>query len=106
MKKFKKGAISSYYQYQLDKVKRKHCKLLVFIGVLLVGTFLVTGRFNKDLDQLLIWLKVKVIPIQPSVYLYQSEIDYDAYIAPQVTKGIYIPQNKIRKYEEYIELAK
>ncbi|MBP3888130.1 MAG: putative glycoside hydrolase [Cellulosilyticum sp.] len=106
MKKIKLGAVSSYYQYQVQKIRKKEYKVLFLIGVLLVGTFIVTGRFDEDLQGLLSIGRAKIETIEQSVYLEQPSINYSIYVAPKVAKGIYIPNSKINNYEEYIELAK
>lgn len=106
MKKIKLGAVSSYYQYQIQKIRKKEYTVLFLIGVLLVGTFIVTGRFDEDLQGLLSIGRPKVETIEQSVYLEQPSINYSIYVAPKVAKGIYIPNSKINNYEEYIKLAK
>ena len=106
MKRCKLGAVGSYYQYQQNKIKKKQYGVLVAIGLFLSSVFLVTGRLDKDLNALLSSNKVKMESISESVYLMQPDINYSVYAAPEVAKGIYIPTNKVKNYEEYIKLAK
>lgn len=106
MKKCKLGAIGSYAQYQQHKIKKKQYTVLGLIGLLLVSVFIVTGRFNEDLQNLLSIGKMKIQPTKQSVYLMSPKIDYSVYAAPETAKGIYVPLSKIKDYEEYIKLAK
>lgn len=106
MKKYKLGAVSSYYQYQISKIKKKQRNVLYLIGVFLCGVCIVTGRLDEDLEALLSIGQVKIDPTKQSVYLVQPDINYSIYVAPKVAKGIYIPTSKLKNYEEYIKLAK
>lgn len=105
MKKCGLGAVSSYYQYQLKKIKQRERFILLFIGIILVSSFLITGRFDEDLEAIRSIGKTKIEPIEEDVYLVQPLIDFSTYMAPQAAKGIYIPSNKISQYEAYINLA-
>lgn len=106
MKKYKLGAVGSYYQYQIRKIRRKQYMVLFSIGIFLVSVFVVTGRFDEDLQAILSIGKERIEPLQESVYLIQPDIDYSIYVAPEVAKGIYIPASKLKNYEDYIKLAK
>ena len=107
MKKYRLGAVGSYYQYQLKKLKQRQSQVLFWIALLLVGVFLVTGRFESDLNEILTVIGGgRPEPIEQDVYLIQPVIDYSIYAAPKNAKGIYIPETKISHYEDYIKLAR
>lgn len=106
MRKYKCTAINSYAQYQKAKMKKVNAKVMSIIGLLIIGTFLFTGRFEKDLEAILIMLNLTVEPLEESVYLKAPTIDYSLYNTPDIAKGIYIPSKKLKNYEEYIKLAK
>ena len=75
------------------------------IAMLIAGAFLITGRFEQDLEEVLLMLHLKVPPIEESVYLEAPPINYSVYSAPEAAKGIYIPTSKVKNYEDYINLA-
>lgn len=106
MKKYKLGAVNSYYQYQMNKIKRKEYIVLTLVGLILASAFLVTGQLDDDINALLSIGRMRVTPINESVYLVQPPIDYSVYVAPQTAKGIYIPVRQLNRYNEYIKLAK
>ncbi|MBE6023111.1 MAG: hypothetical protein E7231_07745 [Cellulosilyticum sp.] len=106
MKRDKLGAVGSYYQYQQEKIRKKQYGVLILISIFLVSVFVVTGRFNTDLDALLSIGRMKIEPIEESVYLMAPEIDYSEYAAPEIAKGIYISASKAKNYESFIQLAK
>ena len=106
MRKWKCTAINSYAQYQKRKVRETNYKIMGFIALLIIGTFLMTGRFRQDLEEVLLLLHLKVPTIEQDVYLKAPSIDYLEYSAPEVARGIYIPTSKLKNYEDYIKLAK
>lgn len=106
MRKRKCVTINSYAQYQKRKTKQINYRVMRVIAMLIVGTFLITGRFEQDLEEVLLMLHLKVPPIEESVYLEAPPINYSMYSAPEAAKGIYIPTSKVKNYEDYINLAR
>ncbi len=106
MRKWNCVAINSYAKYQKKKMRQLNYKVMGIIALIIVGTFLITGRFEKDLEEVLIMFHLKAEPIEESVYLQAPSINYSEYSAPTAAKGVYIPASKINNYEEYIQLAK
>ena len=106
MRKCKFTAINSYAQYQKKKMRQTSYKIMGVIAMLIVGAFLITGRFKEDLEEVLLLLHLKVPTIEQDVYLKAPTIDYLEYSTPEVARGIYIPTNKLKNYEDYIRLAK
>ena len=106
MRKWNCVAINSYAKYQKKKMRQLNYKVMGVIALIIAGTFFITGRFEKDLEEVLIMFHLKAEPIEESVYLQAPSINYSEYSAPTVAKGVYIPASKINNYEEYIHLAK
>ena len=51
MRKCKFTAINSYAQYQKKKMRQTSYKIMGVIAMLIVGAFLITGRFKEDLEE-------------------------------------------------------
>ena len=75
MRKWKPTAINSYAQYQKKKMRQTSYKIMGVIAMLIVGAFLITGRFRKDLEEVLLLLHLKVPTIEQDVYLKAPTID-------------------------------
>lgn len=102
----KDGTIENYKTYQQDKIRKEYMSILGCICLIFLAGLVLTGKFPGDLLKIVNMRYESIQPVQDSVYLLQSDIDFTSYATPTVAKGIYIPVRKIDNYEDYIAMTK
>lgn len=109
MKRYKIRPKHSYYYYKKKKNMRIRIYILMSVLLGIILTFCFTGRFTQALDELskMTFNKFEQNADRPqALYLDTPDIRYDLYRSPVIAKAIYVPANKLKDYEAYIQLVK
>lgn len=106
MKKKKIEWIETYSQWRHRANIKSQALILIISSAIIIYGFKVSGRFQSDLMKIRSYVTEDFKGIDKNIYLHNPAIDYQLYVTPSPSKGIYIPTSKIKDKKSYIEFAK